>query len=176
MIMTTVDFYPVAPWCNRDNKWKASNRALGEWIRCKRPALGPALAIAGEIRRQLESIFPLLDEICRVSCPWCPEPCCIVNKVWIDFQDLLFLHLLDLQIPPTQLNTADEDTCRYLTHRGCRLPRIIRPWACTLHTCPTQVQCLDKMSLAVQSEYHSAIRSIKKCRFDMTDAVNPNIA
>lgn len=174
--MATVEFFPVEPWCDGDNRWKASNRALGSWIECKWSELNTARKIAGVIRRQLESIFPLLDEISQFTCPWCPEPCCIVNKVWIDFQDLLFLNLLNLPIPSAQLNTGDGDACRYLTHRGCKLPRLLRPWACTLHMCPTQVRCLGRMSLPVQSGYHTAIQSIKKYRLDMADAVNPNIS
>ena len=173
--MATVEFYPAEPWWNGDNKWKASNRSLGSWIECRWNELSQARKIAREIRRQLESIFPLLDEISEVTCPWCPDPCCIVNKVWIDFEDLLFLHLLDLPIPPAQLDTGDGQTCRYLSHRGCRLPRLIRPWACTLHMCPTQVRGLDRKRPSVRSKYHSTIQSIKNHRFDMVGAVNRTV-
>jgi hypothetical protein len=173
--MATVEFFPVEPWRNLDNKWKTSNRALGRWIESKWNELSQARKIAREIRRHLESIFPLLDEISWDTCPWCPEPCCIVNKVWLDFEDLLFLHLLDLRIPPAQLITGDGDACRYLTHRGCKLPRLIRPWACTLHMCPTQMGCLGRKRPSVQSEYQSTIQSIKNRRFDMVGALNRTV-
>ena len=173
--MPTVEFFPVQPWCNDDNRWRASNRSMGRWIEYKWKEISSARKIAREIHRQLESIFPLLDEISEVTCPWCPEPCCIVNKVWLDFEDLLFLHLLSLPIPPAQLNTGDGQKCRYLTPKGCRLPRLIRPWACTLHMCPTQMRCLGRKHPSVQSEYHSAIQSIKNQRFDMVGAINRTI-
>lgn len=118
--------------------WVTSNQALGCFIRRHRHRLDEAGRTAGKLRRELTALFPLIDKVSRSTCPRCPNACCIVNTVWYDFIDLLFFHLISIPLPPAPLADRLEDPCRYLSPRGCRLPRLIRPWGCLQYTCPTQ--------------------------------------
>ncbi|MCP4689126.1 MAG: hypothetical protein GY859_13815, partial [Desulfobacterales bacterium] len=119
----------------------------------------------------MASLFPVLDALCGLTCPWCPTPCCIFNKVWIDFNDLLFMHLAGQPIPPLQLTREAGEACCYLTHRGCLLPRPSRPWACTLYVCGTQHRALRKSRRFRDEELKNAIQSIKSARLDMEAAL-----
>ena len=148
-----------------DRKWIRSNRALSAWISTHRCRLAEAVESAMSIRSALEAIFPILDAVCVGTCPWCPEPCCIVARSWFDFRDLLFFHLNDLALPPGPLSTDEARRCRYLGRRGCRLPRILRPWACTQYLCATQHRFLSKsLGTHALNQLASSIRRICAAR------------
>jgi hypothetical protein len=168
--MPGLQFFPIDVYRDSDHKWRESNRALHQLIRLHKATLGEAVSIAEGIRELLKLIFPLMDELRLMTCPWCPEPCCIVNKVWFDFRDLLFLHLIEARIPPAQLTSQLDETCRYLTHKGCRLPRITHPWACTLYICGTQMRNLVRMGRCIVDDFNSTIRTIRTERLAMEDA------
>jgi len=170
--MADVIFFPIPPWSDRESPWKNSNRALGRLIAHHRNDLKAARSLAEAIRSQLMSLFGLMDDLCRNCCPWCPDPCCILNKVWFDFRDLLFFHLLELPIPPAQLNCGDRQACRYLSHHGCRIPRIIRPWACTRYICGTQTRHLARLNTAPGSRLHQTIETIGRLRIDLENSVH----
>ncbi len=95
------------------------------------------------MRRRLESIFPLMDRLCRETCPDCINTCCRRAWVWADFKDLLFLHLDGIPVPHRQLLGREVDHCRYESPVGCRLDRLQRPFVCTWYLCPAQTRLLD---------------------------------
>ena len=169
--MTSTRFFSAAPGPMGGGTWQQSNLALGRLIRNRRTELGKASALAALIHKRLTDLFPLLDNLCRSTCPWCPDPCCIVNKVWFDFQDLLFMHLCEHPIPPVQLRGEMNDACPYLNHRGCMLPRIIRPWACTRYICATQANHLSKKTKSSRETLETAFASIRIARMGMEDAL-----
>jgi hypothetical protein len=131
-----------------------------------------AISVAESIRNRLQAVFPLLSEICLGTCPWCPEPCCIVTRVWYDFRDILFFHLTEVPIPPGPLTGEEREPCRYLTFRGCSLPRIQRPWGCTQYLCPTQRGYLVKIrGRAALGDLEETLREIAAARIVMEEAV-----
>jgi len=158
---------PAPPPWGSAVKWDEANRSLDHLVRLYRPELKQAIALAAEVRVQLKAIFPLLDDLCRTTCPHCPDPCCLVAKVWIDFKDLVFLHISGLQIPQAQLRPDLAQTCRYWSPRGCTLARIIRPWVCTWYLCPPQLANLRRQSPAVQKTFSQAVKAIKTGRKEM---------
>jgi hypothetical protein len=157
-------FYPTHPPWGPIIKWRESNLALDHLIQRHGPRLDAARTMARTIRLELERLFPALDDLCTQSCPWCPEPCCITAQVWIDFRDLLCMHLDGQPIPAAQLFDAPTDICRYLGPKGCRLPRLLRPWACTWYLCPTQTAILRRQDDAAQEAVHTRMQAIKQHR------------
>ena len=125
------------PWVT-PRAWQAASQSVRFHRLIYDPEFEPVTLLAQKLRRRLESIFSVLDELCIDSCPWCPEPCCLKASVWYDFKDLLFLHFNEQPIPPAQPKANLNMPCRYLGSRGCRLPRMTRPWICTWYLCPTQ--------------------------------------
>ena len=119
-------------------QWQESNCALARLLAIHRRTLERAIAVAVEIRRGIDELTPLMAALCGRTCRFCPEPCCIGHTVWIDFRDLLFLHLLKEPIPPCQAASGPGEACPFLTHHGCRLPPRIRPWMCIQYICPAQ--------------------------------------
>ncbi len=123
-----------------------------------------APSLAWEIHRGFSSIFPLLDELCAETCPWCPDSCCARAVIWFDIKALPVLPFLGRPPPAAQPRPTPSSVCRHLGPGGCRLPRMARPWICTWYLCPTQKGALAKKSPGARQSLESAIREIKKAR------------
>jgi len=76
----------------------------------------------------------------------------------------LFLHFNQQPIPPAQPKANLSMPCRYLGPRGCRLPRITRPWICTWYLCPTQTAKLRNGQQAKRELLNQAMAQIKSER------------
>lgn len=124
--------------------WRESNCALARLLARHRHALNTAITTAVAIGRGIDELTPLMLALCRRTCRFCPEPCCITNTVWFDFQDLLFFHLTGALIPGRQAASAPSEACPFLGHHGCTQPPRIRPWMCIQYLCPAQRAILEK--------------------------------
>ena len=158
-IMKNIFYGAEPPWGSKV-KWQIVNRDLDYLIYRHYDALKDAVMLARDLQVRMVSIFSLLDDLCWVTCPWCPDPCCLAARVWIDFKDLLFLHLAGHPVPPEQLLSDFKESCRYWSPRGCMLPRISRPWVCTWHLCPTQKVNLRRKAPSVQEKMRHAVQRI----------------
>ena len=153
----------VIPWAT-PHEWRAANQAVEFHQRLYHLEFQKAAALAQKLKLGLESIYSALDELCIDSCPWCPEPCCLKAVAWFDFKDLLFLHFNQQPIPPAQPKANLGMPCRYLGPRGCRLPRLTRPWTCTWYICPTQTAKLRNGQQEKNSLLNQAMAQIKSER------------
>ena len=158
----------LPPWGSRA-LWKEAGDSINYLINQHKNRLTMAFNMAEQLKGHLKSIFFLLDELCYMTCPWCPDSCCLKATVWMDFKDLLFLDLAGEKFPPAQLIKSPSDTCRYLGQKGCILPRIKRPWICTLYLCPTQNRILRRESSKVQKKISQAVQTIKTGRKKIED-------
>ncbi len=158
--------YETPPWAS-GGEWLEANRTMDYLIWLHDSSLGEVRRHAEKISNGLQSLFPILDELCAVTCGYCPEPCCMLATVWVDFRDMLFMRLCAGKTPPAQLLEGPGNVCRYLRPKGCILPRIQRPWACTLYLCPAQTSRLRKKSEPVREGFHETVRSIKAHRLEM---------
>ncbi len=146
----------------------------GLWIELPDGALVKDLlearALAAETMAGLERIFPLLDALCRDTCPRCPDPCCLHAAVYADFRDLLFFSLTNTEPLEMQLRMADGDTCRCLSSQGCMLPRLQRPWICTWYLCPAQRALLKTWSNGPQQDLLEGLERVRAGRKRMEEA------
>ena len=154
------------PWSTPDG-WDEACFSINHLLRLHIFRLNKALTLAKTLKIKMFSIFPLLDELCQKSCPWCPDPCCLKANVWFDFTDLLFLYLNNEPVPSCQLKTCSDDTCRYSGPEGCTLPRITRPWICTWYLCPTQTAILRKDRHFNPEFFNKTVQDIKTFRRKM---------
>lgn len=161
------DLAPALPLWGSPANWFEANQSLEHLIRLHRTELKRAMMLARSIQVYLESIFVLMDDLCAVTCLFCPDPCCLNAKVWIDFRDLLFLHLSGQQIPQGQILQNLKQACRYCSPKGCTLTRILRPWVCTWYLCPAQVSNFHRKSLEVQENFNQTVKAVKAGRKEM---------
>lgn len=153
---------PPIPWAAPD-EWRAANAAVARLVR--RPS-GPLMSLAHQLEAALAETYPRLDALCRITCPHCPDPCCLSATVWLDFRDILQLHLTGQPIPPAQPRSRPGETCRYAGPSGCRLPRPQRPFICTWYLCPAQTAALRKRS-GVASALVPGLERAKALRKDL---------
>ena len=138
-----------APWPT-PALWQEANTCLAHIMRQNQAVLAESHRQAHRMRRRLESIFPLMDRLCRKTCPDCAEVCCRRAWVWADFKDLLFLHLSRIPAPDRQLLGKKGGHCRYSNPDGCGLDRLQRPFVCTWYLCPAQTHILRKQPAEMQ--------------------------
>lgn len=131
------------PWPTED-LWTEAQAALRRSLAVSEWRLAPARRQAAAVAHGLECLADLFDLLTPTTCAVCRDPCCRHAKVWLDFKDLLFLHLHGVPLPPHQLRRRLHDPCRFLGRRGCRLPRLARPWICTWYICPDQRQAIER--------------------------------
>ena len=173
---------PLIPW-NTSSLWHEANAAIGHLLRHHRQAVVESRMAAEQIRSRLASIFPIMDRLCGATCPDCSDICCQHACVWIDFRDLLFLHLTAIPLPGQQLLAQQGERCRYSTPEGCRLEREQRPYVCTWYLCPAQTELLRQQPATMQ-EVTSSLQQIKRLRrlmeqafiragYPATDLINP---
>lgn len=155
--------------------WVNSNLALGRFIQRHRHHLDETRRTASNLRRELSALFPLIDMVSRATCP-CADPCCLVNKVWFDFTDLLFFHLISVPLPPAPLTDRLEDPCQYLSHQGCRLSRLIRPWACLQYTCPIQRRYLREHYSQDEIDLDLALDRVRTLRYRLEEEFKRAVA
>ena len=160
--------FSSVPW-NTFALWREVNMCLAHTIRQNQPALAECRRQVLQIKHLFELIFPLMDRLCKMTCPDCTNVCCQRAWVWADFRDLLFLHLAGIPLPDSQLVSRSGGHCRYADPDGCRLARIQRPYICTWYLCPAQTRLLmeqptDKHRLT------AVLHRIKEQRRQMEDA------
>lgn len=156
----------MPPW-RTSVEWRTVNAAFAFHIERYGDILETAASISHRLRYHLTSISGFMDDLCAKTCIYCPTPCCIVAKVWYDFNDLLYLHLNGLEIPTAQPILNYHQICRYYTPRGCRIPRIRRPYMCTRYLCPTQTARMRKMTSARKGSLETLLAAIKTDRQSM---------
>ena len=149
--------------------WEEANFSIDFHIKRHYHRLGPVLQIARETCIRLESIFPSLDDIGRLTCSRCPDACCLSASPWYDWRDLIFLHLNRLSIPPTQTISRFAETCCYISHKGCTLRRVTRPWICTWYLCPAQTANLNARNIAQRRFLSRVLAKIKALRIYLED-------
>jgi hypothetical protein len=153
----------ILTWA-RPSLWREANRTIDYLVQRHASVLTRTSHAVCRIQAGFGQLFDLMEDLCSCTCSWCPEPCCAVARVWIDFCDLIFLHLGRLPIPDEQLFYENQKICRYLGSKGCTLERISRPWACTRYLCPTQMKILRKKGRPFQNALEHSITSIKDGR------------
>lgn len=131
------------PWPT-DHLWAEAQLALRNSLAMGGARLAPAHGHAEAIAHGLDCLADLFDQLAPTTCAVCKDPCCGHAKVWLDFKDLLCLHLNGESLPPHQLRRNPHEPCRYLGRRGCRLPRRARPWICTWYVCPVQREAIER--------------------------------
>lgn len=159
---------PLIPF-NTPALWQEANASLTAAIHRHDKRMAPARDLALKVKTRLKTLFPLMDDLCRITCPMCHDVCCRHACVWIDFKDLLFLRLARIASPQEQLLNHRGQHCRYGTAQGCRLSRLQRPFICTWYLCPTQTEQLRKERQALH-RVQQELQALKKLRIEMEDA------
>lgn len=153
------------PW-NTPVLWQEANFAICHAVERHSRQLMEARRIAIGLQEIMSSVFRHMEHLCGATCPSCREVCCRHACVWMDYKDLIFLHLTGTQIPPSQPLSHRGERCRHLGPTGCRLDRIQRPFICTWYLCPAQKRCMSE-NPAHMNRIGNGIQQVKSLRNKM---------
>ena len=128
---------PLIPW-NTPGSWALVNGQLRTALADAAPRLSSIRTEADRLLAEMVTVAEHQQRLAAATCPWCPLLCCQVATVWFDRCDLVLSRLMGLPAPPGQPRPDPNHPCGYLGPRGCRLPRLHRPWICTRYLCATQ--------------------------------------
>lgn len=152
------------PQWGSDKSWDEANASIAHVIRIHSQQMRAVRDNALAMAKKLTTLFPLLDEFCMESCVYCSSPCCVTATVWLDFCDLIFIHLTGQPVPPHQLIEKQPDSCRFSSDTGCILPRLSRPWVCTHYLCPPQKALLRQKDEPIRAFVDQTIVALKTDR------------
>jgi len=148
---------------HRKSAWHEANWSIAHLLKRYPSETARLKTTALEISGLFEGIFPILDQLCRRTCRFCPDPCCLKATIWYDVKDMLFMHLSGTKIPDAQILSGPGDVCRYVGPKGCLLERCARPFVCTAYLCPPQLSLLRKHPIE-DKKVAESIRLIKSGR------------
>lgn len=101
--------------------------------------------IAYEMREMFDLLSPFLEKHTSSICPACENVCCADKHGRYDGDDLLFLDALGIEVPSEETGRKyDDQSCRYMTERGCFLPRWMRPYRCTFFFCDRLLKSIQE--------------------------------
>lgn len=152
----------MPPWRDLDC-WQEACWAVDHALDFHAGGLAGASAIAAEILAAIQALSPIMDQLCRATCPECTACCCRVATVWYDFRDLLYLRLVRLAPVSGQVRKT-MDGCSLLGSNGCRLPREVRPFICTWYLCPPQKLLVSGQDNSLYSTMIPGIERIRRLR------------
>lgn len=120
--------------------------------------------LAQAIREGLLWCDETMDRYCHLTCHGCGDFCCEADGIYFDLADLVYLLILDNDLPAGQTRAQTGSPCRYLSREGCILPRMCRPFICTWYLCEPQMALLDAEPLPFQKQFTAVMQMIRRCR------------
>jgi hypothetical protein len=119
---------------------------------------------AKEISLNIQRLDVLMNRYCEATCPSCDDPCCDGRRVFYNRADLLYLIGTGDHLPPGQTRRTAGEACRYLTPRGCVLPREKRPYVCVWFLCEPQMELFQAEKAATQRKTLNTFLEIRSHR------------
>lgn len=120
--------------------------------------------LAQAIREGLLWCDETMDRYCNATCHSCQDYCCNANGIYFDLADLLYLLVLENDLPAGQTRARHNDPCRYLSTEGCILPRMCRPFICTWYICEPQMELLQAETIPIQKQFTAVLQMVRRCR------------
>jgi hypothetical protein len=126
--------------------------------------LGIVKGHAGNFARLIEKADPFIQKSTEAVCPECRQVCCINRHSYHTHFDVLFLQALGVKTPPYKTGIADSDPCQFLSLRGCRLSRFLRPYRCTWYFCTPLLEYIRNSPVRQYRAFVSCLEEISRGR------------
>ncbi len=78
---------------------------------------------------------PVIEYFTSKVCPYCGTVCCRQKFALPNKEDMITFWALDIDIPNYDFKKDINSSCQFLSHTGCNLPRLYRPFRCTWYFC-----------------------------------------
>ncbi len=124
-------------------------------------------ALASKIKKGIELINPFIQSYTQLICPSCKEKCCINKHGFYNFEDLVYLHALEIDRGKYDFSGKDLDPCQFLSTNGCILERQFRPSGCNWYFCDYLLQEMEKSPN--YNQFEDSMTTLAKLWMDLID-------
>ncbi len=151
-----------------DSAWRLALNGIEAWLAAL-PASERehARQIASNIKERIEWLDAPMSAYCFATCPQCEDPCCNGRRVFYNQSDLIYLSALGDKIPPGQTRRHATQACRYLSPRGCLVPRPYRPYVCVWFLCEPQLEMLRQERVSFERRFVAVLQEIRDLRLQL---------
>lgn len=124
-------------------------------------------SLSGQLREAFSCLDPVMEGYCRITCPDCSDPCCTARNIFFNRADMLSLLALGISPPQGQTRTLPLEACRYLSPKGCRLHRAVRPYVCVWYLCEAQMELFRSESTSTQRLFVKHLQRLRLARLEL---------
>lgn len=128
------------------------------------------------IEEKIKWLDPIMTKYCLLTCQECEDCCCQAREIYFNRTDMLYLAVLNSEIPPGQTRTKHSLPCRYLTPDGCILPRSVRPYVCVWFICEAQIGIFQEEPAVFQRCFLKNVGELREHRLTLESLYERGIA
>lgn len=139
--------------------WSAQAGQIEKIFRSHREMLGGVVCSARKVKKGIQIIDPFIQHHTSVVCHRCRKVCCVGKNAYYDIEDLIYLNALGHK-PEEFVHMDGSEPCRFLSFKGCRLERTIRPSGCNWYFCETLLEYMENTSLGGYKEFDETLQDV----------------
>ena len=117
------------------------------------------MELAREIREMIGVIGPFIQQHTSLVCSECPQVCCINRHAYYECDDLIYIYALGLE-PHAYQNRGDHEPCQFLSAKGCKLDRNVRPSGCNWYFCDALYDNMEKTPGKAYAEFDDSLQKL----------------
>jgi hypothetical protein len=119
---------------------------------------------AQEAKAAFREVSSFIERHTSALCPSCENVCCIDRHGSYGRDDMLFLRALGEGPQVRAPREKETDPCRFLTTKGCALPRWRRPFRCTWYFCGPLIEAMPREDPRQYREFIKALNRLLALR------------
>ncbi len=123
--------------------------------------------IAQAAARAVEALSPAIERHTSAVCPGCLRVCCVNRHSYHELSDIVYLSSLGERPPAFRGGVGDDEPCRFLGERGCRLRRSLRPHRCNWFFCSPLLDHIRESSAPDYRSFIAGLADINRKRSDL---------
>ncbi|HMK55611.1 MAG TPA: hypothetical protein VK448_03125 [Dissulfurispiraceae bacterium] len=131
--------------------------------------LSEVVHIAGELRKEIDSVDGFIQKNTAKICPNCRKVCCINKHGYYDHHDLIYITALGLKPPAYGSGIKDTEPCQFLCATGCTIDRSIRPFRCNWHFCSELIDFMNSGPAKPLRAFNERFRALQTLRHEMVE-------
>jgi hypothetical protein len=114
---------------------------------------------AQEVRARIGAVDSFIQRHTSTVCPQCRKVCCINRHAYYNVDDLIYIYALGLK-PHEYERREDTEPCQFLSVKGCRLDRALRPSGCNWYFCDSLFSSMETTSGNAYREFDDALQEL----------------
>jgi hypothetical protein len=142
----------------RGRELLAAAARIEEFFREHTEELSGIRRTAQGVRERIRAVDPFVERHTSDVCPRCRKRCCINRHAYYNLDDLIYLAALGVK-PHAYDCRKDAEPCQFLSERGCRLEREMRPSGCNWYFCESLFSRMEETGDAYQ-EFDDALQEL----------------